>query len=268
MRRCAALARLSPSPAPSPSLQNHVRDLTAEWHRSGWSSRPYRNDRYYAVHLSPPPSCHAPCPECWSRARHTPWFPYRNERKRPENRHVCPNNYCAGASAACRFGQALPGPAVEKANGCRIRAPWNQAPPSAASKRPRDMFLLTGMRGAGHGKIGILEAEGIRRAAFDQRKSLNGFDGRTRECRAFYVAQRKNIAAIAIDHRDGTTMAAFDDRATINFHQNRIAFHHFNLTPQRHRLPQMQNSCPENTQFAANRQPRLQGAGFSMAGFC
>lgn len=96
---------------------------------------------------------------------------------------------------------------------------------------PRDMFLLTGMRGAGHGEIGILKAEGIRRAAFDQRKSLNGFDGRTRKCRALYIAQRKNIAAIAIDHRDGTTMAAFDDRATINFHQNRIAFHHFNLTP-------------------------------------
>ncbi|MEY9562304.1 hypothetical protein ABIA26_004646 [Sinorhizobium fredii] len=86
----------------------------------------------------------------------------------------------------------------------------------------RHVFRLAGMRRTGKCQRIVVEAVGIRSAAFHQRQGLHRLAGRTREHSAVRVAEREQRLAVAVDRDDGAAVAAFDQISARHLDQNGI----------------------------------------------
>ena len=80
--------------------------------------------------------------------------------------------------------------------------------------RPRDMFGLAGMRGAGERQLLGRETEAVGRAALDERESLKRLHRGARKRRPLDVAEAEHQPPQGIDHRARAAMGGLDSIAT------------------------------------------------------
>jgi hypothetical protein len=81
---------------------------------------------------------------------------------------------------------------------------------------------FAGMRGAGKRDFLLAEAKGFRRAGFDKRQGLDGFERGPRIDRRFDIAQREAEIALSTGDCDAAAVNAFHQWPARDFDEDRV----------------------------------------------